>query len=100
MLRISSDRPSRRLKKSRFQPILLNMSEQENNPLKGLENYQQVYENLEESGWSQVWMVGKRWVVPDVPRAGAAKMYRNNSDGCRDLWKSSYRQKKERRINR
>jgi hypothetical protein len=42
--------------------------------LKGLENYQQIYEKLEEKGWVPECVVGKNWVVPDVPRKGAARL--------------------------
>ena len=45
-------------------------------------------------------MVGKSQVVMDIPRKGAAKLYRQNWDGCRDLWKSNYRGMKERRTPR
>jgi hypothetical protein len=39
-------------------------------------------------------------VIPDVPRRGAAKMYRRNYHGCRDLWKLRCRLQKERRMTR
>jgi hypothetical protein len=45
-------------------------------------------------------MLGRNHVVMDIPRKGAAKMYRRNWDGCRDLWKESYRQSKEQRTIR
>jgi hypothetical protein len=38
----------------------------------------------------------QKGVVMDVPRKGAAKMYRRNWEGCRDLWKLRYRQRKEK----
>jgi hypothetical protein len=28
------------------------------------------------------------------PQGGAARMYRENYDGCRDLWKENYRKRK------
>jgi hypothetical protein len=59
-----------------------------------LNDYEKLLERLEESGWSLVWMRGKNWVVPDVPRKGAARMYQQNWDGCRELWKRDYRQRK------
>jgi hypothetical protein len=89
------------LKKNRFQPILLNMSEQENSPLNGLENLQEWYQEKFEENWHvQTSVLSKNYMTMDVLRSGAAKMYRKNWDGCRDLWKSSYRQRKERRISR
>jgi hypothetical protein len=48
----------------------------------------------------QVPMMGKRWVLSEVPRQGAAQMYRANWDGCRDLWEQSYRMRKELGISR
>ena len=45
-------------------------------------------------------MLGQHQVIMDVPRKGAAKMFRENWDGCRDLWKSDYRRRKERRMTR
>jgi hypothetical protein len=47
----------------------------------------------------QVPLLGKNRVVNEVPRKGAAQMYRDNWDGCRDLWKLDYRQMKERRTS-
>jgi hypothetical protein len=41
--------------------------------------------------------VSKYSLTTDVPRKGAAKLYRQNWEGCRDLWKENYRQMKERR---
>ena len=52
---------------------------------------------LRESLEVQVPMLGRHQWVSDVPRRGAAKMYRQNWDGCRDLWKQSYRQRKDQR---
>jgi len=37
----------------------------------------------------------KRLVYPDVPRQGAAQMYRKYYHGCRDLWKENYRRAAE-----
>ena len=36
-------------------------------------------------------------VVMDNQRQGAAQMYRENLEGCRDIWKASYRHMKELR---
>jgi hypothetical protein len=63
--------------------------------LKGLENLEKWYQDWEDRAWgARVWMLGKSGVYPDVHREGAAKMYRKNFDGCRDLWKLNYRQGK------
>ena len=40
------------------------------------------------------------WEMSDIPRQGAAQMYRKNFDRCREHWKLLYRQKKELRSSR
>ena len=37
------------------------------------------------------WMLGQTSVVADIFKCDARKMYRENWDGCRDLWKENYR---------
>jgi hypothetical protein len=42
-------------------------------------------------------ILGQTSVTLDIPRQGAAQMFKANWDGCRDLWKESYRAMKELR---
>lgn len=79
------------MKKSLNLPILyLNMN---NNLLKeSLSLYERLNHPL-----ARCVLVTKKQVIEDFSRRGAAKAYRDNWEGCRDLWKSDYRLRKERR---
>jgi hypothetical protein len=60
------------------------------------QSWDQLLERLEDQGEKMYGaMLGNNQVTMDVPRQGAAQMYRANWDGCRDIWKASYRQWKE-----
>jgi hypothetical protein len=45
-------------------------------------------------------MAGRSILMMDVSRRGAAQKYRQNWDGCRDLWKEDYRLRKKPGISR
>lgn len=64
---------------------------------KNRESWEELQERLDDPFRMYGAMAGKTQVVMDIPRKGAAKMFRNNWDGCRDIWKESYRQRKEKR---
>jgi hypothetical protein len=49
---------------------------------------------LDASQFGRTWMHGRTWVVADIFKCDARKMYRENWDGCRDMWKEGYRRKK------
>jgi hypothetical protein len=61
------------------------------------QNWEELQERLDDPFKMYGAMLGQTSVVMDIPRQGAAKMYRANWDGCRDLWKASYRHLKELR---
>ena len=68
--------------------------------LNDLENCQSLYERLEESNYDRrTSLLSRNNYLLDVSRASAAKQCRQNWDGCRELWKRRYRQRKERRSN-
>jgi hypothetical protein len=72
------------------------MSNQENNPLSGLENVDRIYDQLEDRS-RRTWMQGNTQVLDDISRHDAAALYRANWDDCRDLWKAAYGLRKWRR---
>jgi hypothetical protein len=49
---------------------------------------------LDASKFGRTWMHGRTGVVADIFKCNARKMYRENWDGCRDLWKENYRRMK------
>jgi hypothetical protein len=46
------------------------------------------------SQFGRTWMHGRTWVVADIFNCDARKMYSENWDGCRDLWKEYYRKRR------
>ena len=61
-----------------------------------LENWNSLYERLEQSNYDRrTSLQGRNNYLLDVSRASAAQRYRQNWDGCRELWKQSYRQRNE-----
>jgi hypothetical protein len=44
----------------------------------------------------RVWMSGRSQEMADVSRNAAAHLYRIDWDGCRTLWKTVYRRRRER----
>jgi hypothetical protein len=46
------------------------------------------------STFGRTWITGRTSMVADVFKHDARKMYNENWDGCRDLWKESYRLRK------
>jgi hypothetical protein len=46
------------------------------------------------STFGRTWMYGRTCMVADVFKNDARKMYNENWDGCRDLWKEEYRRRK------
>jgi hypothetical protein len=102
-------RPNRRLKKSRFQPILHNNMKQdqlnpdENPPLNLSRPYDQLSKREKwhfhnEVGRTSFQSLHKS--VIDIQRKDAAQLYRQNWDGCRALWIQDYRLKKALRLSR
>jgi hypothetical protein len=53
---------------------------------------------LDASQFGRTWMCGRTRVVADIFKCDARKMYNANWDGCRDLWKESYRKRKLLRL--
>jgi hypothetical protein len=43
---------------------------------------------------ARTWLRGKTTLLGDVSLRQAARLYRENWDGCRDLWKENYRRRK------
>jgi len=61
----------------------------------------ELWERLEESNLDRrTSLQSQNNYLLDVSRQNAANKYRRNWDGCRDLWKSDYRGRKERRMTR
>jgi hypothetical protein len=58
-------------------------SEENRESLKGLENLHQWLEKFEEKNLLPTSVAGKSQVTMDIFRSGAAKMHRDNWDGCR-----------------
>jgi hypothetical protein len=81
-----------RLKKRPNLPILHKV----NNDHSLLEESNRLYERLSDPFRMYGAVLGKSYVTQDCNRKAAAKLYRTNDDGCRDLWKLAYRQRKER----
>jgi hypothetical protein len=61
------------------------------NPLGKKFSRQQIQER---SLLSRLWMCGQSQCLADFPRIFAAQMYRENWEGCRDLWKLNYHRKR------
>jgi hypothetical protein len=56
-----------------------------------------LYERLEESNCDRMtYLRSRNSFLLDASRGWVAKMYRQNWDGCRELWKQDYRRRKER----
>src|SRR5690242_6367338 len=49
---------------------------------------------LDASQFGRTWMHGRTYIVADIFKCDARKMYNENWDGCRDRWKESYRRRK------
>jgi hypothetical protein len=49
---------------------------------------------LGRSAGGRTWIQGRTSVLMDVHNFEARKLYNQNWDGCRDLWKEHYRQRK------
>jgi hypothetical protein len=62
-----------------------------------LQNCERLYERLEASNYERrTFLVSRNGFLLDQSRHSAADLYRQNWDGCRDLWKQAYRQRKKR----
>ena len=48
----------------------------------------------ESSHWGRTWIHGRTSVLMDVHKYQARRIYNENWDHCRDLWKENYRRKK------
>ena len=72
----------------------------EDNSLKGLENLEAWLEKFQDKNLSSTSLAGKNVVILDIFGVGVARRYCENWVGCRDLWKSSYWIRKERRTSR
>jgi hypothetical protein len=44
--------------------------------------------------FGRTWIYGRNGVLADVFKCAARKLYNENWDGCRDLWKENYRRRK------
>jgi hypothetical protein len=63
-----------------------------NGDSKGKYSRQEVREKAE---LGRLWMSGRSQQLADVSRKAAAHLYRIDWDGCRTLWKTVYRARKE-----
>jgi hypothetical protein len=53
----------------------------------------------EKAQLGRLWVLGRSQQLADVPRKAAAHLYRIDWDGCKTLWKTAYRERKERGLS-